>query len=153
MFRIPLPAELTMRTIARLPLLLLLALPALAEANCYSMYDGRNNLSFQSTVAPVDLSMPISSSMRSRFPGLHLVIVPDLTDCREYRSGNTVRPRLSEVGQSRGSVPSADQELSASPFFTNVRPDGSPIANPNPSGSELGAREAARQSGRSGASR
>jgi len=140
-----------MRTIARLPLYLLLAIPALAEANCYSLYDSRNNLSFQSTVAPVDLSMRISDAMRARFPGLHLVITTDDGDCREYRSGNTVRPRLSEVGEARGSAPPAEQELSASPLFTNVRPDGA--VAPGRKGSESSGREAVPRSGRTGSRR
>ena len=70
-----------MRT-TRLPTLVrrsppLLLLPSLASANCYSIYDAKNRLAFQSTVAPVDLSTRISESMRARFPGGHLIMIPD----------------------------------------------------------------------------
>jgi hypothetical protein len=68
-------------------------LPALA-ANCYSIYDGQNRLVFQSTAAPVDLSMHIADAMRERFPGNFLVILPDDSDCIEFRSGPTVAPRF-----------------------------------------------------------
>ena len=66
-----------MRTTARLTLALLLSTPALAHAYCYSIYDTNNHLSFQSTVAPIDLSQRISDAMAQRFPGRHLVIIPD----------------------------------------------------------------------------
>ena len=59
----------TTRLSALLPLGALLALPTLAGANCYSVYDAQNRLAFQSTVAPIDLSARISDGMRSRFPG------------------------------------------------------------------------------------
>ncbi len=83
-----------MRTTARLTLALLVAMPALAQANCYSMFDSQNHLSFQSTVAPVDLSQRISEAMAQRFPGRHLVITPDTADCREVRASiEPTRPR------------------------------------------------------------
>jgi hypothetical protein len=70
-----------------LPLCTLLALPGIAAANCYSMYDGQNRLVFQSTIAPIDLSTRISETMRSRFPGVFLIMIPDDSDCRELRTG------------------------------------------------------------------
>lgn len=106
----PDPAEPTMRTTARLLLVPLLAMPLLAEANCYSMFDSENHLSFQSTVPPVDLSMRISDAMAQRFPGRHLIITPDTTDCREVRaSREPVRPRA-RPGQ-------------PAPMLTNIGPD------------------------------
>ena len=66
-------------------LAVLLVLPSLASANCYSIYDAKNRLAFQSTIAPVDLSTRISDGMRARFPGGHLIMVPDDSDCRECR--------------------------------------------------------------------
>ena len=75
-------------------LAVLLVLPSLASANCYSIYDAKNQLAFQSTIAPVDLSTRISEAMRARFPGGHLVMVPDDGDCREYRTGPTLSPRF-----------------------------------------------------------
>lgn len=72
----------------------LLAVPGLASANCYSMYDAKNQLTFQSTVAPIDLSERISNAMRARFPGAFLVVIPDESDCREFRTGPTTSPRF-----------------------------------------------------------
>ena len=115
-----------MRTTARLTFALLLATPALAQANCYSIYDSENHLSFQSTVAPIDLSLRISEAMAQRFPGRHLVISPDITDCREVRaSREPTRPRVVAPGQS-------------SPMLTNVRRNGTT----NPDGAEGDAVEA-----------
>ena len=85
----------TFRLSILLPAVALITLPTLAAAaNCYSVYDGQNRLTFQSTVAPVDLSARISDAMRARFPGHFLVILPDDADCVEYRSGPTVSPRF-----------------------------------------------------------
>jgi hypothetical protein len=105
----------TMRTTplaASLPLALLLALPSVAGANCYSVYDGQNRLAFQSSIAPVDLSVRISEGMRSRFPGGHLVMLPDDSDCREYRTGPTLSPRF-DAGGAKGTEASAEQVLQA----------------------------------------
>ena len=109
-----------MRTTARLTFALLLATPALAQASCYSVYDSENHLSFQSTVAPIDLSQRISEAMARRFPGGHLVISPDITDCREVRaSREPTRRRVAAPGQ-------------PSPMLTNVRRNGTS----NPDGAE-----------------
>lgn len=103
-----------MRT-TRLPALLTLAvaaLPGLAQANCYSIYDAKNQLAFQSTVAPIDLSTRISQAMRSRYPGGYLIMIPDDADCRELRTGATVSPRF-DAGSAAGSEASAEQRLQA----------------------------------------
>jgi hypothetical protein len=86
----------TMRpTQALLSLTALLALPGVAgAANCYSVYNAKNQLAFQSTVPPVDLSGRISQAMQQNYPGGFLVIVPDDSDCREMRTGPTVSPRF-----------------------------------------------------------
>ena len=102
----------TTRPLALLPLVALLALPGLAAANCYSVYDGQNRLAFQSTIAPVDLSTRISDGMRARFPGGHLVMIPDDSDCREYRTGPTLSPRF-DAGGSKGAETSPEQLLQA----------------------------------------
>ena len=36
--------------------------------------------------------------MRARFPGGHLVMIPDDSDCREYRTGPTLSPRFDAGG-------------------------------------------------------
>jgi hypothetical protein len=94
----------------------LLVLPSLASANCYSIYDAKNRLAFQSTIAPVDLSTRISDGMRARFPGGHLIMVPDDSDCREYRTGPTLTPRF-EAGGAAGTEPAPERSLEASPLL------------------------------------
>jgi hypothetical protein len=97
-------------------LAVLLVLPSLASANCYSIYDANNRLAFQSTIAPVDLSTRISDAMRARFPGGHLIMVPDDSDCREYRTGPTLSPRF-EAGNTSGTAQPPERTLEASPLL------------------------------------
>ncbi len=99
-----------------------LCAPSLAAANCYSIYTTQNRLTYQSTVAPIDLSMRISDAMRARFPGDFFVMIPDDTDCREIREGSTTRPRLDAVGQSGASATTPDRLLQASPLFRDLKP-------------------------------
>jgi hypothetical protein len=72
------------------PLIAFAALPTASAANCYSVYDAQNRLVFQSTVTPIDLSGRISETMRQRFPGTYLIMLPDDADCREMRAGAVV---------------------------------------------------------------
>ena len=97
-------------------LAVLLVLPSIASANCYSIYDAKNRLAFQSTIAPVDLSTRISDQMRTRFPGGHLIMIPDDSDCREYRTGPTVTPRF-EAGGTSGAEAKPERTLEASPLL------------------------------------
>ena len=97
-------------------LAVLLVLPSVASANCYSIYDAKNRLAFQSTIAPVDLSTRISEAMSARFPGGYLVMIPDDSDCREYRSGPIVSPRF-EAGGASGTEPKPERTLEASPLL------------------------------------
>ncbi|MDQ6640605.1 MAG: hypothetical protein M3Z15_13225 [Pseudomonadota bacterium] len=89
-----------------------LVAPSLASANCYSIYDTKNRLAFQSSVAPIDLSTRISDSMRARFPGGHLIMIPDDSGCREYRTGPTLSPRF-DAGGAKGAEPNPEQMLQA----------------------------------------
>ncbi len=109
-----------MRTTPCLTLLAALAVPALAEANCYSVYDAQNRLSLQTAVAPIDLSRPISEAMRTRFPGGFLVMIPDTANCREFRSGG-IQQRFDAVGAVPGSATPATQALQASPLLRGTR--------------------------------
>lgn len=104
----------TMRTTqALLPLAVLLALPSVAGAgNCYSIYDAKNRLAFQSTVPPVDLSGRISQAMRESYPGGFLIMVPEDADCREFRTGPTVSPRFDT-----GKAPEARGEVFEAPLL------------------------------------
>jgi hypothetical protein len=104
------------RLVALSSLAVLLVMPSLASANCYSIYDAKNRLAFQSTIAPVDLSTRISEAMRARFPGGYLIMIPDDSDCREYRTGPTVSPRF-EAGGTPGAEQPAERMLEASPLM------------------------------------
>jgi hypothetical protein len=108
---------------AFLPLGALLVLPTLASANCYSVYDGQNRLTFQSTVAPIDLSARISDGMRARFPGGFFIMIPDDSDCREVRTGATTSPRFEPNSPGASSPP--EELLQASPLLRGSRSAGS----------------------------
>ena len=98
---------------ALLPLAVALALPGVAgAANCYSIYDAKNQLVLQSTVPPVDLSGSISQAMRTSHPGGFLIIVPDDGDCREYRTGPTVSPRFEN-----GKAPESREQVLEAPLL------------------------------------
>ena len=128
----------TTRLHALLPLAALLALPSLATAaNCYSIYDAKNQLAFQSTVPPVDLSTRISQSMRERFPGGFLVMVPDDGDCREYRTGSVVSPRFDsgKAVEASGEVMQAPLLRGAGP--ANIIGDGAATGASTSSGNNL----------------
>ena len=99
------------RQLAALSLAVALALPGIANANCYIVYDAKNQLVFQSTVSPVDLSKRISDSMRERFPGGHLVMIRSDRNCREVRTGSTPTPRL-EAGGTNGTEAALDRSAS-----------------------------------------
>ena len=128
----------TTRLHALLPLAALLALPSLANAaNCYSIYDAKNQLAFQSSVPPIDLSTRISQSMRERFPGGFLVIVPDDEDCREYRTGSVVSPRFDsgKAAESPGEVMQAPLLRGAGP--ANIIGDGAATGAATSTGTNL----------------
>ncbi len=108
-----------MRNLPCLTLLAATLLPAVASANCYSVYDTQNRLNYQSNVAPIDLSLRISDAMRSRFPTGYMVMIPDGEDCREFRSGGTVQPRFDNLGMVN-STPN-NEVLLASPLMRNTR--------------------------------
>ena len=55
--------------------------PAFA-IECFSMFDAKNALVYQSSSTPIDLSHSISEQMTRRFPARHLII-SDLGSCPE----------------------------------------------------------------------
>jgi len=145
MFRasIHLAGEPMMRTLTSLALLAAAAVPAVSQANCFSVYDGQNRLTYQSVVAPIDLSRRISDAMAARFPNSYLVMVPDESTCREVRAGGGVtQSRFGSIG----GTPDAEKAL-ASPLLRNTRTGLSSINEPTgvaPGANELPAREAVR---------
>ena len=115
-----------------LPLALVLALPGLASASCYSIYDAKNQLAFQSAVPPIDLSTRISQAMRERYPGGHLTIVPDDSDCREYRTGPLLSPRFDP-----GKAPEVREEMLTAPLLRNAPAPATGSGNSNATGNNL----------------
>jgi hypothetical protein len=128
----------TSRLHAFVPLAALVALPGFASANCYSIYDAKNQLTFQSTVAPVDLSARISDGMRVRFPGGYLVIIPDDSDCREFRTGPTTSPRFDAASTTQA----RPQEVLEAPILRGAGAAGAAKerTTPVPSGTNLNIR-------------
>jgi hypothetical protein len=55
---------------------------------CYAMFDAKNTRVYQTAVAPIDLSRPISDEMARRFPSRYLVI-SDTGSCVEINNGST----------------------------------------------------------------
>jgi len=121
----------TTRLSTLLPVAALLALPTLASANCYSIYDGQNRLVFQSTVAPIDLSARISDAMRARFPGSFLVMLPVDSDCLEFRSGPTVSPRFDSATGSRMGTANDPKQTLEPPLLRGARAPGDGVAQSN----------------------
>lgn len=90
---------------------LLAALPA--QAACFYVYGPKNDLLYRSTIAPVDLSRPISQSVRARFGGGHLTMVPDESDCPDLAAFGP-NPQAPVV-RAEGTSP-----IEASPLFRNI---------------------------------
>ena len=136
------------RNIMRIPpcltLFAALAVPALAEANCYSVYDGQNRLAFQSNVAPIDLSLRIADAMRTRFPGGFLVMIPDESLCREFRASGAV-PRFSTTGLANVKTPD-NETLQGSPLLRDTRATGygGELGGTSPAAGDAPSREAVR---------
>ncbi|NUZ06936.1 hypothetical protein [Piscinibacter koreensis] len=104
----------------------LLALPLAASASCFSIYSPRNVLVYQSTVNPIDLSLPISQALRPRFPNHHLVMDPDESACTEVGAGSaSARLDRRGSGRSRGT----EQILETSPLLRDGRSPMDPSAS------------------------
>lgn len=94
--------------------------PAAASASCFFVYGPKNELVYRSTITPVDLSRPISESVRARFNGGHLVMIPDETGCPDLLAGGESKlfATLGFTSPGSGRTRSA---IDASPLFRNVR--------------------------------
>lgn len=82
-------------------------LPSLASASCFSIYSGQDKLVYQSTVNPVDLSLPLSQALRPRFPNSLMVMDPDDSSCTEVGPGSS---------SARGEVRDASRSMSTGPL-------------------------------------
>ena len=68
--------------LSALALIAAACIPAMAQAECYSVYNGKEELIFQSTQSPVDLRQPIAQSVKKRFSAdAHMVFTPSSDDC------------------------------------------------------------------------
>jgi len=72
-----------MRFLSAFAASLLCSIPSLSFANCFSIYSPEGQLVYRSTVAPIDLSLPISEGLMVRFPNHHLVFVADESGCTD----------------------------------------------------------------------
>ena len=133
-----------MRITPCLTLLAALAVPALAEANCYSVYDSQNRLAFQSNVAPIDLSLRIADAMRARFPGGFMVMIPDDALCREFRASGAVQ-RFNTMSFVNAKIPD-NELLLASPLLRDTRATGygGELGGTSPAAGGAATREAVR---------
>jgi hypothetical protein len=81
-----------------IPLALVLGcVPALVQAECYTVYDKAGRIVFRDTFIPVDLSKPVSEAVRTLFPGGHLVIAVDTGTCTPIAPSSPVSPMQGEA--------------------------------------------------------
>jgi len=92
--------------------------PAAASASCFFVYGARNDLVYRSTVAPVDLSRPISEGLRGRFSGGHLVMIPDETGCPDLLA-NGESQLFATLGFTNRGAGGRSAAIEASPLFQN----------------------------------
>jgi len=114
------------RTCTRLVAVAWMALPLLASAACYQLFDQKNKLVLQSSTAPVDTSKPYSEEVARLYPGHSLIIGPS-GPCREIDEVNRGSVKLPAQPLDRGPV-----RLSGDPAATQQRMT-SPSPSPSPS--------------------
>ncbi len=97
------------------------ALPAQA-VECFSIYDARNTLVYQTSTAPIDLSRPIEDQMARRFPARYLVI-SDATPCGQgdasaatARGAATLLSNVGDNARPSGTVDDAADPYAAPPL-------------------------------------
>ncbi len=110
-------------------------LPAAASASCFFVYGAKNDLVYRSTVSPVDLSRPISESLRGRFSGGHLVMIPDETGCPDLLSSGESK-LFATLGFTNRGAGGRASAIEASPLFQNnagARPGADTVGAETPS--------------------
>ena len=125
----------TKSRIAFLAALVAGTVPAAASASCFFVYSARNDLVYRSTVAPVDLSRPISEGLRGRFAGGHLVMIPDETGCPDLLSNGESR-LFATLGFTNRGAGGRSSAIEASPLFQNnagARPGADTVGAETPS--------------------
>ena len=112
------------------------ALPAAASASCYFVYSAKNELVYRSTISPVDLSRPISESLRGRFAGGHLVMIPDETGCPDLLERGESQLFATLGFSNKGAGGRSAAAIDASPLFQNnagARPGADTVGAETPS--------------------
>lgn len=106
-----------MKALISVAALLCLAAPTTASASCYFIYSAQNQLLYRSTLAPIDLSRPISEGMKGRFAGGHLTMIPDETGCPELLVNGEAQI-FASLGFTSPNRPTT--AIEASPLFRNA---------------------------------
>jgi hypothetical protein len=125
----------TKSLIALLAALVAGTIPAAASASCFFVYSAKNELVYRSTVAPVDLSRPITDGLRGRFTGGHLVMIPDETGCPDLLS-NGESQLFATLGFTNRGAGGRSAAIEASPLFQNnagARPGADTVGAETPS--------------------
>ena len=94
--------------------------PGAASASCFFIYGPTNQLVYRSTITPVDLSRPISESMRARYGGGYLVMIPDETGCPDLLAGGESK-LFATLGFTSPGAGRNTAAIDASPLFRNVK--------------------------------
>ena len=84
--------------------------PSTASAACYSMYDARNALVYQSSTSPIDLSRTVSEQMSARFPSRALVI-STTTSCADDIAGSGTTSRYIAAGDTGALAGSTNESV------------------------------------------
>jgi len=126
----------TRSSIAMLVVAAAAVVPATASASCYFVYSAKNELIYRSTIAPVDLSRPISDGLRGRFSGGHLVMIPEETGCPDLLSNGESRLFATLGFSNKGAGGRSSSAIDASPLFQNnagARPGADTVGADTPS--------------------
>ena len=110
--------------------------PAAASASCFFVYSAKNELIYRSTVAPVDLSRPISEGLRGRFSGGHMVMIPDEAGCPDLLANGESELFATLGFSNRGAGGRSAAAIDASPLFQNnagARPGADTVGAATPS--------------------
>lgn len=70
-----------------------------APGYCYTVVDAHNQIVVQGPDAPVDLSRPVAPQVERQYPGGHLIVTQDVSDCRlVHLPGGHARRSLTVTG-------------------------------------------------------
>ena len=126
----------TRSSIAMLVVAAAAVVPATASASCYFVYSAKNELIYRSTIAPVDLSRPISDGLRGRFSGGHLVMIPEETGCPDLLATGESQLFATLGFSNKGAGGRSAAAIDASPLFQNnagARPGADTVGAETPS--------------------